>query len=133
MPYRVAEGQYRCPATAPQVTDVALTKSQRLCAIDEIPDGGAHAAEALIDGVPEALLLLRRGERIEAFHNICPHAGRRLDWAPGRFLIDSGLIVCAAHGASFSVPDGQCVAGPCRGQTLLPVPIALRDGDVFLA
>lgn len=115
------------------MTDPSLTKSQRLCTIADIPDGGAHAADALIDGVPEALLLLRHGERIEAYHNICPHAGRRLDWAPGRFLFESGLLVCAAHGAMFSVPDGQCVSGPCRGQTLLPVPIVLRDGEVFLA
>lgn len=115
------------------MTDAALTKSQRLCAIADVPDGGAHAVQATIDGVPEALLLLRRAERIEAYHNICPHAGRRLDWAPGRFLFESGLLVCAAHGASFTVPDGQCVAGPCRGQNLTPVPIALAGGDVYLA
>jgi len=116
----------------PQVTHVPLTNSQRLCAIADVPDGGAVAAHASIDGVPEALIVLRRGERIEAFYNICPHAGRRLDWAPGRFLFDSGLLVCAAHGATFTVPDGKCTSGPCRGQTLLPIPIALRDGDVYL-
>lgn len=116
----------------PQVTQVPLTNSQRLCAIAEVPDGGAFAAHALIDGVPEALIVLRRGERIEVYYNVCPHAGRRLDWAPGRFLFDAGLLVCAAHGATFTVPDGKCTSGPCRGQTLLPVSIALRDGDVYL-
>lgn len=81
---------------------------------------------------PESLLLMRRGDEVRAFLNVCPHAGRRLDWAPGRFLFDAGLLVCAAHGACFRVPDGHCVSGPCRGQSLTEVPLLLRDGAVHL-
>lgn len=78
-------------------------------------------------------MLLRRGDRAAAFLNTCPHAGRRLDWAPGRFLLDQGFLVCAAHGACFAVPEGRCVSGPCRGQSLTAVAIEVRDGDVHLA
>lgn len=91
---------------------------------------GAHAAEASIAGVIEPLIVLRRGNDVRAFLNVCPHAGRRLDWAPGEFLVDQGLLVCASHGASFSVPDGECVSGPCRGQSLTPVAVRVSEGDV---
>jgi nitrite reductase/ring-hydroxylating ferredoxin subunit len=87
---------------------------------------------ARIDDAPESLIVLRRDDAVRVFHNVCPHAGRRLDWAPGRFLIDQGFLVCAAHGACFSMIDGVCISGPCRGQSLAEVPSDVRDGEVFV-
>ncbi|MEZ5464248.1 MAG: Rieske 2Fe-2S domain-containing protein [Lysobacteraceae bacterium] len=107
--------------------------STPLCAVEEVPDGKALAVSALLDGEEESLLLLRCGDEVRAFLNVCPHAGRQLDWAPGEFLFSSGKLVCAAHGATFSVPDGLCVAGPCRGESLREVPVDIRSGAVFLA
>lgn len=92
-----------------------------------------HELVTEVGGEPESLLLLRRGDSVRAFLNICPHAGRRLDWAPGRFLFDAGMLVCAAHGACFGVPDGVCVSGPCRGEQLKEVPVVLQDGAIHLA
>ena len=58
-------------------------------------------------------------------------AGRRLDWAPGQFLkTGDGLLVCAAHGASFELARGECVAGPCRGESLRAVAVRVVDGEV---
>ena len=96
---------------------------------DDLPDGVPTEAEADVDGTPESLLLLRTGDRVRAWLNICPHAGRRLDWAPGKFLVSKeGHLVCAAHGASFEMEGGLCVAGPCRGDSLRAVPV-LTDAD----
>ncbi|MCM2355602.1 MAG: Rieske (2Fe-2S) protein, partial [Arenimonas sp.] len=67
----------------------------------------------------------RAGDSLRAWLNICPHAGRRLDWAPGKFLVDQGRLVCAAHGASFELGAGVCVAGPCRGASLTAVAVAV--------
>ena len=77
-------------------------------------------------------ILYRQGGEVRAWLNVCPHAGRRLDWAPGRFLIDPPFLVCAAHGACFSMPDGLCVSGPCRGQSLSAVVVEVRDGEIFV-
>ena len=99
-----------------------------------IPDGGLAEAEAPFDGGIESLILHRDGAAVRAWLNICPHAGRRLDWAPGEFLRSKdGLLVCAVHGASFELDEGLCVAGPCRGEHLRAVAIEVRDGAVFLA
>jgi nitrite reductase/ring-hydroxylating ferredoxin subunit len=87
-----------------------------------IDDGALVEVEAAVDGAPESLIVHRRGDAAHAWLNICPHAGRRLDWAPGRFLVSKGGdLVCAAHGAAFALPSGECISGPCRGQHLRSV------------
>ena len=106
----------------------------RLTALNDIADGGFAEVEATIDGDAESLVLYRLGEEVRAWLNVCPHAGRRLDWAPGQFLKSKdGHLVCAAHGASFELVRGDCVAGPCRGDALRAVQVQVRDGEVWLA
>lgn len=101
---------------------------------DELAAGQPVEAEACIDGEAESLVLVRTGDGVRAWLNVCPHAGRRLDWAPGRFLVGKdGLLVCAAHGASFDMGSGLCVAGPCRGQSLRAVEVAVDADGVRLA
>ncbi len=107
---------------------------QALIAVEKITQGGFAEAEVVIDGDAESLVLYREGDNVRGFLNICPHAGRRLDWAPGQFLKSrEGHLVCAAHGASFALDSGQCVAGPCKGDRLRAVAVQVRDGHVFLA
>lgn len=101
--------------------------------LDSIEDGGFVELEAVLDGDAESVIVHRVGSEVRAWLNVCPHAGRRLDWAPGKFLKSAeGLLVCAAHGASFELLGGVCVAGPCRGDSLRVVPVRVRDGMVVL-
>ena len=103
-----------------------------LIALADIPDGGAREVEACVEGIEESLILVREGTHAAAFLNVCPHAGRRLDWSPGQFLIERGRLVCAVHGATFERMTGVCVAGPCRGSALRPVAVIERDGWLAL-
>lgn len=105
-----------------------------LIALDAIAEAGFAEVDATLDGDSESLVLYRQGVDVRGWLNICPHAGRRLDWAPGQFLKSrDGHLVCAAHGASFSLDDGACVAGPCKGDRLRAVALQVRDGQVWLA
>jgi nitrite reductase/ring-hydroxylating ferredoxin subunit len=106
-----------------------------LAALAALPDGVPAACETEVGGAPESLILLRRGDAVRGWLNVCPHAGRRLDWAPGKFLLSkTGQLVCAVHGASFELDAGECVAGPCRGQSLRAVAVRVdADGMVRLA
>lgn len=116
---------------------VTVTTSQRLCRLQEIPDGGATAVDARLrgpDGLEElvSLILLRRGEQVWGYLNVCPHAGRRLDYAPGKFLLKQDILICAVHGASFESISGSCVGGPCRGDRLRRVSVQVEEGAVHL-
>lgn len=105
-----------------------------LIALDRIADGGFAEVEAPVDGEAESLILHRQGNSVRAWLNVCPHAGRRLDYAPGQFLKSKeGLLVCAVHGASFELAGGECVAGPCKGDHLREIPVAVEGGQVILA
>lgn len=99
--------------------------SGSLIRLSDWPPEGLSETEVAIDGEPQSLVLLRQGGELKAWLNICPHAGRRLDWAPGKFLVDKGRLVCAAHGASFELERGECIAGPCRGASLTPVRVVV--------
>ena len=107
---------------------------QLLADLDAVDDGATVEVEVILDGVAESLILHRDGSTARAWFNVCPHAGRRLDWAPGKFLVTKdGLLVCAVHGATFELDAGLCVAGPCRGEELRAVAIEVRDRKVWLS
>ena len=102
--------------------------------LEAVEPGGLAETEMVVDGAPESVIVHRDVEGVRAWLNVCPHAGRRLDWAPGKFMCSrEGLLVCAVHGASFELEGGLCVAGPCRGDALRPVAVEVRDGQVWLA
>ena len=106
-----------------------------MIALDALVDGELHELEADIDGEAESLIVLRTGDSVRAWRNICPHAGRRLDWAPGQFLrAKDGSLVCAVHGATFALADGRCtLKGPMmRGVTVQLGPSACLDVDGVL-
>lgn len=109
--------------------------TQPLCRLGDIPDGGATAIDAVLSGNDQeasSLILLRRGPTVQAYLNICPHAGRRLDYAPGQFLLKDRTLICAVHGASFNQDDGLCIAGPCRGEHLARVSVRIDGDGIFL-
>lgn len=107
--------------------------ASRTVLMSEIPDGGASEIWLNAEDPASSVILLRRGDRLRAYRNLCPHAGRFLNWAPGRFLFDAGRLVCAAHGAVFEVADGHCVEGPCRGSSLVSVGVRdLGDGSASI-
>lgn len=116
---------------ATQVLEVSAGDGSPVCRLDEIPDGGAIAVDIDSSTGGFNLIVLRRGEHVFAYHNECPHAGRRLDWAPGKFLVKDGAVICAAHGATFDIPTGAVIAGPCRNG-LVPMPLRVRDGAIYL-
>lgn len=103
----------------------------RLCSLADFAEQPALECADPEDQDGATLILLRLADGVRAYRNICPHAGRPLNWAPGRFLFAHGQLVCAAHGASFRPEDGSCLGGPCRGESLRAVPIELRDGEVW--
>ena len=78
--------------------------------------------------------MVRQGEAVYGYVNDCPHWRITLNILPDRFMNrGKGLIQCANHGARFTVETGECVFGPCQGDSLTPVAVSVIDGEVVLA
>jgi nitrite reductase/ring-hydroxylating ferredoxin subunit len=106
----------------------------RLCALAEIADPGAKGFRFRRDSGLFAGVVVRRGDLLAGYVDVCPHAGWPLAAFDDRFLTRNGAhILCSGHGALFELADGACVAGPCVGARLTPWAITLRHGDVFTA
>lgn len=98
-----------------------------LMALDDIPDPGGRPAQ--IEDLP--VLMIRSGQTLRAYINVCPHAGRPLCLASGRTLVKEDILVCPFHGASFDIASGQSQGGPAGQSSLKPVEIAVRDGEIY--
>lgn len=105
--------------------------SSSLIGLSDLQNDVIVAVDAWVDGVPVPLIVYRNGQAVRAWHNACPHAGRRLEYAPEKFLRDPTHLICAVHGATFRLQDGQCIAGPCRGDRLGSVPVTIGEEGVI--
>jgi nitrite reductase/ring-hydroxylating ferredoxin subunit len=104
-----------------------------LCRLDEIAEPGSRGFRIGSGDEARAVLVVRHGGRVVAYENSCPHLGSPLDWVPDRFLdLEKRFILCATHGALFRIVDGHCVAGPCAGKGLRPVPVIVETGGIYL-
>ena len=104
-----------------------------LCRLDEIPDGEGKGFAIEQDDKTLDIFVLRLGDRVVGYHNLCPHVATPLNWVDGSFLtLDGDYILCDTHGAEFEIEDGRCVSGPCIGDRLTPIELDLRDGEVVL-
>lgn len=103
-----------------------------LCPVEEVTETGKEIVVES-DGKRIYLILFRHGGDIIGYHNVCPHQGRNLNFAPDRFLFDpAGRLVCPHHGALFEVGNGNCVQGPCQGASLRRVKLRIANDMVEL-
>jgi 3-phenylpropionate/trans-cinnamate dioxygenase ferredoxin subunit len=72
--------------------------------LETIPEDAPHRVEA--DGT--GLVVVRTGEDVRAYHDVCPHAKWRL--SDGEIV--DGALECPGHGWQFSVKTGKCDTVP---------------------
>ena len=105
-----------------------------ICRLDDMEPAGARGFAIGSGAWPLRGFVVRINSDVRGFINHCPHVGHPLNLAPHRFLTaDSSLILCSSHGALFEKATGLCVAGPCAGRYLRPVPLKVESGFVMLA
>ena len=104
-----------------------------LCRLSDIADGDSKGFEIGEGAQAFEFFITRKGARIFAYENSCPHTGGPLDWTPDRFIDgESGHILCATHGALFRVETGECLDGPCVGDWLRAQRISIDGEDIVL-
>jgi nitrite reductase/ring-hydroxylating ferredoxin subunit len=105
-----------------------------LCRADELAEGQSRGFDPWGDGHDTVLLVRHRGE-LHGWLDACPHYdGTPMAWRKDAYLnADRSRIVCAAHGAQFDIASGVCTLGPCLGQSLQRVAIAIStEQQIFI-
>lgn len=116
-----------CPA-------LDLDVERVVCRMSDLDEHGARAFTLGTGDWPLRGFVVRVAAEIRGYVNHCPHAGHPLNLRPHKFLTpDGALILCSSHGAVFEKQTGYCVAGPCAGRSLRPVPLTVESGYVLLA
>lgn len=116
------------------MTPLHVPRGASLARLEDVPDAGAIVVYAGEGDARVALVLTRHSGGVSCFRNRCAHANYPLQRADGRIVVqEARYLVCAAHGASYTLNDGACVGGPCNGDGLERIAVVVRDGVVFTA
>lgn len=110
-----------------------------ICEAESIPPGEAKAfslSRITDDGEarPFRIVVVRvKPREFVGYVNACPHEKVWLNIGGGTFFNDdNSLLQCGRHKARFDIASGLCVEGPCKGESLEPIPLALIGSDVCL-
>lgn len=108
---------------------------EKVCDSPALRDAGPGVRfHVEVHGRMESAFVIRHDGRVHGYLNRCAHKFVELDWEPGQFFdADGRYLICATHGALYEPANGHCVAGPCRGAVLVPLPVAEHGGAVWLA
>ena len=113
-----------------------MTIAYAICETTDIPNRRGKAFSLLrVDEDklerPWHIFVVRWDKKVFGYVNRCPHNGVNLDWETNQFLEPgSNRIVCGKHGSLFELTTGKCTDGPCMGQSLEPISLAVIDGDI---
>ena len=72
--------------------------------IDLVPDD----QPVRLEHGPHGIVVVRKGDELVAYEDVCPHAGWRLSAGE---IID-GRLECPGHGWEFDVATGECLSVP---------------------
>jgi len=104
-----------------------------LCKFSEIDNLTSKSFNVKIKRKSTDIFVIRKDDQVYAYENSCPHAQASLEWNPDEFLDEKKeTIICALHGARFSIEEGDCLGGPCDGVGLTAVEVEVIEDEVVL-
>jgi nitrite reductase/ring-hydroxylating ferredoxin subunit len=71
--------------------------------------------------------------RFYAYSNRCCHIPIPFDCVDNEFFTrDKRHLICLIHGATYEPNTGLCIDGPCPGEYLDVIPVAVKQGQVIV-
>jgi nitrite reductase/ring-hydroxylating ferredoxin subunit len=102
-----------------------------VCAVDDVADGSSRVV-TFAGGFE--LIVVRTGDAVFGYVNECKHLQVGLNLLDDHACeTNAGTILCQYHYATYRFEDGYCIAGPCQGDSLTAVPLAVRSGRIVIA
>jgi Rieske Fe-S protein len=107
------------PATSAANAYGGAPSTTLLAAVGKVPTGGG----LVLGGV--VLTRDAQGD-IRGYSSTCTHQGCKVSG------VSNGRIQCPCHGSAFDAGTGAVVQGPAT-RPLAPIPVVVRDGNVYTA
>jgi nitrite reductase/ring-hydroxylating ferredoxin subunit len=79
--------------------------------------------------VDRVIVVLSNGG-VRAYLNECKHLPAPLNAGGGEVEVD-GALICRSHGARYTLEEGLCFSGPCRGKFLDAIAIEHIGDEMF--
>lgn len=96
---------------------------------DEFPDGEITLVELVASsGRDVEVIVVRLGDRLSAYLNVCAHQGLPLEAA--LLDTDAETLTCPWHGYCFDATSGRCMSAP--GAQLEQLALRVDDGQVWI-
>ncbi len=100
--------------------------------VSQLTDGEGRRFEVGRGSSRVDCVLVRFDGRFYAYINRCKHMPMPLDLVKNHFFTGNKKhLRCQSHGAMYEPTTGRCLAGPCRGKGLDPLPIEVEGDAVF--
>jgi nitrite reductase/ring-hydroxylating ferredoxin subunit len=107
--------------------------SRIIAKVAELPPGGVKKFWLICDQYRVDGLLVNDQGSFHAYVNRCRHMPTPLDFMRDQFLSeDRRHLMCYTHGALYEPATGLCIAGPCKGELLYPLPVRVDGGEVLV-
>ncbi|MBU6955432.1 Rieske (2Fe-2S) protein [Hahella sp. HN01] len=96
------------------------------CELDQLDDSACRGLQL----AGHSVFVVKQRNALFAYINSCPHLGIELEWMPDQFLDRARQFIhCATHGALFLIHSGECISGPCQGQSLQRLDMERSDDE----
>jgi nitrite reductase/ring-hydroxylating ferredoxin subunit len=105
---------------------------QKICDLKDLAELSCREFRVKNDVLTQDAFLIYFKQHCYAYENSCPHTGVTLNWQKEQFFsLDGFFLQCSLHGALFKPDSGECVSGPCQGQSLQPISLFIEDDAVY--
>jgi len=105
-----------------------------VCAATDVADGKSRVVRLGNGAAAVEVIVVRSGERVFGYINECRHMSVPLNLLDD-FAVETAHhhMLCDHHYATYRFSDGYCVEGPCQGESLAAVAVAVRAGRIVIA
>lgn len=109
------------------------TGGRLIAKVEELPPGRVKKFWLICDKYRVDGFLVNSQGSFHAYVNRCRHMTTPLDFMRDQFFSEDGQhLMCYTHGALYEPATGLCIAGPCKGELLYPLPVRVESGDVLV-
>jgi nitrite reductase/ring-hydroxylating ferredoxin subunit len=100
-----------------------------LCELSALPLGRT----CLFKVGQRTVIALNTHAGYRVYLNRCPHLFIPLNWGDNVNLDNEGKYLrCETHGALFTLEDGDCILGPCKGEALWALDVSIKNNQLWI-